>query len=281
MSASRVFGEAAALLGDDALSLTAIEDEVLALCRRELPTGAHIDSHVHIGRDSDGHGLGVDDLVADLDRAGIERAVCFPPNDPGEDGTFRDANDVVLAAAAAFPDRIIPFARVDPERGATAEIARASEKGARGLKLHPVAQRFRPESDASVAAVRAASTLGWAVVIHAGFGARRLAEPIAALADATPGANLILAHAGRGDAAGLAELARGRDGVWFDTSLASLVDVVELPPSRLLFGSDRPYGEHASAIQLLALARRLAGWDDDEMRAILGGNARRLIRVEP
>ncbi len=281
MSASRVFGEDAARLGEAALELTSLEDEVLALARRELPTGAYLDSHVHLGRDVDGHELTGDQLVSDLDRCEVARAVCFAPNDPGEDGAFRAANDLVLAAASAHPDRIVPFARVDPGRGAEAEISRMAGHGARGLKLHPVAQRFRPESEESVAATRAATELGWPIVIHAGFGARRLARPIAELAESVPGAVLILAHAGRGDAAGLADLARRHEGIWFDTSLATLVDVVGLPPARLLFGSDRPYGEHASALQLVALARHLAGWTDDEARAVLERNAAGLIGDAP
>lgn len=277
MSASRVLGEDAALLGEAALELTGLEDEVLALARRELPAGAYVDAHVHLGVDADGHELTADDLVADLDRTGTSRAICFAPNDPGPDGTFLAANDLVLAAAASQPGRIVPFARVDPAHGAVEEIARAARHGARGLKLHPVAQRFRPEGEEAVAAVRAASELGWPTVIHAGFGARALARPIRQLANAVPEANLILAHAGRGDALGLAALARDHGRIWFDTSLATLVDVVGLPSSRLLFGSDRPYGEQASALQLVALAARLAGWSDSESRAVLGKNAETLI----
>lgn len=279
MSASRVLGEDPALLGEAALALTALEDEVLALARRELPSGEYVDAHVHLGVDADGHALTADDLVADLDRTGTARAICFAPNDPGPDGTFSAANDLVLAAAARHPERIVPFARVDPARGATEEIARAARHGARGLKFHPVAQRFRPEREEAVAGVRAASELGWPTVIHAGFGARALARPIRELAEAVPEADLILAHAGRGDARGLAALAQDHERIWFDTSLATLVDVVGLPPSRLLFGSDRPYGEQASALQLVALAARLAGWTDDESRAVLGKNAEGLIEA--
>jgi predicted TIM-barrel fold metal-dependent hydrolase len=281
VSASRIFGEDAAGLGEAALELTAFEDEILSLTHRELPSGSYVDAHVHLGRDADGHELSADDLVADLDRTGVSRAICFAPNAPGSDGAFTDANDLVLAAAGSHPERIVPFARVDPGHGAPEEIARTAKGGARGLKLHPVAQRFRPEAEESIAAVRAASELGWPTVIHAGFGARALARPIRELAEAVPDATLVLAHAGRGDARALAAVAREYPGIWFDTSLATLVDVVGLPPSRLLFGSDRPYGEQASALRLVALAGQLAGWTDDESRAVLGRNAEILIGAGP
>jgi len=55
-------------------------------------------------------------------------------------------NDDVLAAAAAHPDVLIPFASVDPTRGPTAldEAQRLIRAGARGFKLHPPLQQFEP-----------------------------------------------------------------------------------------------------------------------------------------
>jgi predicted TIM-barrel fold metal-dependent hydrolase len=158
-------------------------------------------------------------------------------------------------------------------------MARAAREGARGLKLHPVAQRFRPEDPATVLVVRAAAARGWPVLIHAGFGARALAGPIAELADAAPEATLILAHGGRGDARALARVAATRPRVMFDTSLAALPDLVQLPPGRLCFGSDRPYGEHAGALHLVGAASRLAGWSEAELRGVLAGNMRRLLEA--
>lgn len=277
MSDEPVFGESPAALGDAATPLGLIEDAVLERAGQGMPGGPRVDAHVHIGRDADGHALDVDDLLRDMERCEIDRAICFAPNDPGDDGSFRNSNDLVLAAAVQHPQRVIPFARVDPHRGALREIARAAELGARGLKLHPVAQSFKPEAPEAIACVRDAAERGWAVVIHAGFGARPLAAAIAELSSAAPEARLVLAHGGRGDAAALAELASERSGLFFDTSLASLVDTVALPPERLLFGSDRPYGEHASALHLVTLARELAGWSDAEAKAVLAGNALRLL----
>jgi predicted TIM-barrel fold metal-dependent hydrolase len=269
----RHFGEAAgelAAAGVDTLALAAMEhalEERLALPRTRI-----VDAHVHLGRDADGHALAAADLVADLERWGVARAVCFPADEPGEDGTFRAANAAVVAAAERHPGRIVPFCRVDPGRGWEPELGRAAAAGARGLKLHPVAQSFRPEGPEAVAAVAAATELGWPVLLHAGFGARRLAEPMRALADAVPDARLILAHGGRGDARALAAAFAGEERVRFDTSLAALPDLVALPPSRLCFGSDRPYGEHATALQLVALAARVAGWSEAELAGVLGAN---------
>jgi predicted TIM-barrel fold metal-dependent hydrolase len=280
----RVWGEEAAVLeraGADVGGLAALEGELersLGLPGRE---GA-IDAHVHLGRDADGHRLDAAALMADLDRWGIAAAVCFAPNDPGPDGQFGAANAGVLEAARRAGGRIVPFCRVDPSRpGAARAMDRAGAGGARGLKLHPVAQRLRPEDPAVADVVREATARGWPVTIHAGYGARPLAGPIGALLDAVPGARLVLAHAGRGDARAVARLVAERPGVMLDTSLAALADLVELPPQRLCLGSDRPYGEHATALRLVGLAARVAGWTPGAVAGVLGGNARALLDPVP
>ena len=68
-----------------------------------------------------------------------------------------------------------------------------------------------------------------------------------------------------------------REGVLLDTSLADLADVAALPPERLVFGSDRPYGEHGTALLLVARAAQVAGWSADQVAAVLRGNAEALL----
>ena len=52
------------------------------------------------------------------------------------------ANDRVIAEAEAWDGRLVPFCRVDPNAEAVAEAERCLERGARGIKLHPRAERF-------------------------------------------------------------------------------------------------------------------------------------------
>ena len=63
-----------------------------------------------------------------------------------------------------------------------------------------------------------------------------------------------------------------------DTSLAILADVAALPPERLVFGSDRPYGEHATALRLVVARRpaRRAG-APTQTAGVMGGNLRRWL----
>lgn len=281
MPATRLWGEDEALVaraGGRVDALRRLEDALAAGLAGMAGRDGAVDAHVHLGLDADGHRLDAAGLLADLERWGIARAVCFAPDDPGPDGLFAAANGAVLEAARQAGGRIVPFCRVDPlAAGAAGAVERAAAGGARGLKLHPVAQRFRPEDERVAAVVRDATARGWPVTIHAGYGARPLAGPLGELLDAAPGARLVLAHAGRGDARAVARELAGRPGVMLDTSLAALADLVALPPERLLFGSDRPYGEHGTGLMMVARAAEAAGWSDDQVAAVLGGNARELL----
>lgn len=274
------------LLGQDVAVLRSAGADVDALARIEewarrsvvVPDGTEVvDAHVHLGVDRDGHTLSAADLIADMDANGIHRAVVSPADEPGPGGDFCESNGRVLEAAVNHPGRLIPFCRVDPAIGAAAALGEARSGGARGLKLHPVAQGFAPEGKECVAMVRLATDLGWPVLFHAGFGARALGPAFAALLEQVPDARVILAHGGRGDHRALAALAAAYPEVVFDTSIAALPDLATLPPERILFGTDRPYGDHAQALHLVGAAARVAGWDATAMHGVMGANLLRLL----
>ncbi len=268
----RLLGQDAAVLAAAGADIDALR-EIEAWARRAVvvPDGAQVvDAHVHLGIDRDGHALAAADLVADMDANGIAASVAFPANEPGVDGDFREANGRVADAAVAYPGRIIPFCRIDPTLPIGRVLADADATGVRGVKLHPVAQRFHPEGDECVSVVREATDRGWPVLFHAGFGARPLGDAFARLIDQVPDARLILAHGGRGDHRALAAATAGHPGVLFDSSIAALPDLVTLAPERIVFGSDRPYGDHAQALHLVGVAARVAGWDDTAVRGVLG-----------
>ena len=127
--------------GEDPAQLAAAGLPVEELAARErdleaglgLPDGERWDAHAHLGRDADGHALTAEGLLADLDRWGFAGAVCFPANEPGEDGQFAGANRRVLEAAAASGGRLVPFCRLDPGLPWEEALATAADAGARGL----------------------------------------------------------------------------------------------------------------------------------------------------
>src|SRR5215217_5608350 len=97
------------------------------------------DAHTHIGADDpDGVRQSPDELLTLLAHADA-RAAVFPMHEPAG---YPPANDRVLEAAARSDGRLIAYCRVDPRDDAVAEARRCLDAGARGIKLHPRAERF-------------------------------------------------------------------------------------------------------------------------------------------
>ena len=80
-------------------------------------------------------------------------------------------NEEVAQAAAANPDVLIPFASIDPARGA-AGVAMArrlvTEHGVRGFKFHPSVQAFYPNDRSVYPLYAAIEELGVPALFHTG-----------------------------------------------------------------------------------------------------------------
>lgn len=247
-----------------------------------LPAFTPIDCHTHIGRsDPDGFHSERIELERALER--IEaRGVVFPMHEP--DG-YRRANDRVREEAAASDGRLTPFCRVDPHADAAAEAERALDAGARGVKLHPRAERFRLVEPAVADVFRAAAERRLPVLVHAGRGIPALGRDALALCERFPDAPLILAHAGVSDLSWLWRHAPDHPSLLFDTAWWHPSDLLALfclvPPGRLLFGSDAPYGTPlASAVATLRCALQ-AGLTGDQAAVVMGAQMERLLAAEP
>jgi uncharacterized protein len=80
-------------------------------------------------------------------------------------------SDEVAAACAEHADVLIPFASVDPWRGAAAvRRARwlAQAHGVRGFKFHPSLQAFRPDDRMAYPLYEALQELGMVALFHSG-----------------------------------------------------------------------------------------------------------------
>ena len=263
---------------DTAIALQCWLDPLL----NALPGLTIVDAHTHIGADcDDGMAFAPDQLTASL--AALDaRAVTFALH---AEGGYRPENDAVLNAAAASSDRLVPFCRLDPHADPRGEGARAIAAGARGIKLHPRAERFTLSHPGVEAVFALAHEHHLPILIHAGRGIEPLGADALRLASAYPRATVILAHAAITDLAWITDALPAHPNVLFDTAWWNPVDVVALfalaPPGRILFGSDTPYGDPALNAVITLRCARAVGLDDNQIRSVMGGQLERLLIGEP
>jgi uncharacterized protein len=268
---------------EHARSLITTYDEQM---RAELPAEVEIfDAHVHLGNDIDGMSGLYEELEAVHSRYGISRAFMFCMDEPDREPAFRAPNDRTLAFAERSGGRLIPFVRLDlTGEGPIEEAERCLDRGARGIKLHPRAQRFQLNDERLVPVFALAAERRVPILIHGGRGLPPIADHLARLVEQYPEAQLIVAHAGIADLAGLAGRLGGKSGVFFDTSVWSPLDLLDLhrlvPPEQILYASDYPYGQQPASLLISVRTARLAGFDDGQLRDLLAGNANRILAGE-
>jgi predicted TIM-barrel fold metal-dependent hydrolase len=266
-----------------AQALIAGYDEELA---RELPEGAQVfDAHVHLGHDIDGFTGVYEELERICDRYDVSRCFVFCMDEIDRHPAFRAANDRTLAYAERSGGQLIPFVRLDLAEGPIEEATRCLDAGARGIKLHPRAQRFLLNDERLAPVFAIAAERGVPILIHGGRGLPPIADNLARLVEAYPEAKLIIAHAGIADLAELAERFGGKAGVFFDTSVWSPIDLLSLyhlvSPEQVVYASDYPYGQQPSSLLISLRTARIAGFDDHQRRMMLSGNANRIADGEP
>ncbi len=253
--------------------------------REQLPPGADIfDAHVHLGDDIDGMAGRFDELITGMERYGVSRAFMFCLDEPDRHPAFTAANDRTLAYAARSEGKLVPFVRLDLTEEPIEEAQRCLDLGARGIKLHPRAQRFLLTDERLAPVFAIAAERGVPILIHGGRGLPPIAEELRRLVDDHPGAQLIIAHAGIADLGNLAACFAGKRGVFFDTSVWSAVDLLDffhlVPPEQVVYASDYPYGRQPNSLLLALRTARIAGFTEDEVRDMLAGNANRIANGE-
>jgi len=266
-----------------AQSLIAGYDEELT---RELPENAEIfDAHVHLGHDIDGMTGVYEDLDRINERYGISRCFMFCMDEVDRHPAFRAANDRTLAYAERSGGWLIPFVRLDLSEEPIDEATRCLDLGARGIKLHPRAQRFLLNDERLAPVFELAADRGVPILIHGGRGLPPIADHLHRLVERYPGSQLIIAHAGIADLGSLAGYFAGMAGVFFDTSVWSAIDLLSLyhlvSPEQVVYASDYPYGQQPSSLLIAIRTAHVAGLDDAQLRMMLSGTANRIAAGEP
>ena len=181
---------------------------------------------------------------------------------------------------------MIPFVRLDLTEDPIDEAKRCLDRGARGIKLHPRAQKFLLDDERLAPVFAIAAERRVPILIHGGRGLPPIADNLARLVDAYPEAQLIIAHAGIADLSGARRSLRGQGRrllrhVGVEPDRPARASSTSCRPSR---SSTRPTTRTAQQPQSLLIAlrtARVAGLDEAQIVELLAGNANRIADGEP
>ena len=252
------------------------------------------------------HGVAVNLLSVDLFR--LEAVSMLPSDLQGEDrelaikeidetiaDRFRDFNRWLLDAVAGV-QQITPFVGVDPTALTPQEnvehLRDMAERGARGIKLHPVVQQLEPNDPRMHPVYEACRDMGLTVLSHTGSakGGETYADPngFAPVLEGFPGLKVLLAHLGGGRWRQTAELAAAFPDLVFDLceiiawtgapnaptkeQLAGLIQ--QVGPERVMLGTDFPWYDLDRTVDQVM---DLPGLGTEQKEGILGANAVRLL----
>ena len=251
------------------------------------------DAHTHMGPGLRMHSyeLALDtirgeDLIAALDRAGIDRACTFAPLIEGgefEDPNYEQSNRAICQACRRYPDRLVGYCRVNPHWGEDAliEMRRChDEYGFHGLKLHPDWEYFAANSPIVQPLAAQCEEYGWPIFLHSGYYPLSHPTLMLPLAKRFPRVTLILAHLGYRHTSDAILVALECPNVYLETSAnstqAAIAECIRrVGPDRVLFGSDIPYTLPEDVVRKIAL---LPGLTEEARAKIMGGNMVRILQ---
>jgi len=241
------------------------------------------DAHNHVGeQDPSGFSATLAELEGSLRIAG-GRSVVMPLADP--DG-YAEPNKACATAAESSDGLLTAFTRLTPDEHPADMLDEGLGSGARGVKLHGSSDEFSLEDPRLEEVYRRADAEHLPVLVHAGPELDEVGGPALRICHRYPGLRMILAHCALTDLGWIWKHVPATPNLFFDTSWwtpAHLMALFRLvPPGRILLASDLPYASPLSgALGTLRCAWQ-AGLDEDQVRAVAGGQLQRLVdRDEP
>jgi hypothetical protein len=227
-----------------------------------------VDVHTHIGGPGDSAG----DMVAEMDRLGINSAITFH----SITSDYEYGNDAVTAAVSQFPDRLVGLSIVNPHyhTEVESELERARVNGLRGIKIIADYQKYPSDGPNLFPAFEYAHEHRWIMLSHE-WGMPLFLDNLAT----TFGNACFIV--GRFTPA-YADLIKSHDNIFQCTTgatrfgdIKALTEVI--PAEKIVFGSDYPNLPIMFSMGPILYAKI----DDDDKRKIIGLNSRGILERWP
>jgi predicted TIM-barrel fold metal-dependent hydrolase len=229
----------------------------------------------------------LENMRTTMDEAGIWKTVCMPipPH-----VTFDD-----LHAAQQQDEGVIPFTGFDPraEYDVEAALRRDVERGAKGMKLHPIIQNEALTSRRTYEAVEAFAPYELPILFHSGVATYYLKKESYRqnpehgnihygrdLVEDFPQVTFIFGHSGLREVTDVLRWIPKHPNAYVEISFMNPENIRELVgafgPERVLFGSDWPWAKRTTAVK--AIEEALAG-EKALQSMICYENAARILKM--
>jgi uncharacterized protein len=249
-----------------------------------------VDADCHISsRKFDGLAITAPELVALMDRAGVDKALVWLK--PPYNKDIAPENRAVHEAAQAYPDRLLPFGWTNPRLGhlaASDAIKQCFEEyGFLGIKFNGAQDGYVIDDESVLPLIEQAAAYDKVIGFHIGADFYENTHPyrLGRIAERFPETRFLMIHMG---GAGLPNLSRSAIEVAAQhpnilligsaiDEWAILMAIRHLGADRVAFGSDTPFGYmHVRLAMYQALLRDHAGPERD---LVLGGNLCRFLNL--
>ncbi len=243
-----------------------------------------VDGLTFLGESLFGYRATTSELLARMDEAGIDRAIVCPVRPRGYH--LGPANEHVADAVRDHPDRLVGFARVDPNLGEGAvreALSALGQLGLSGLFLHPWEETFRVSASLVDPVVEVARERHVPVIVAAGYPWLSEGLQVGELARRFPEVTFIATNGGQINISGLGQtdvelalescpnLLVQTAGVYREDFLEGVA--ARFGPERLVFASGFPLMNPRLELRRVEWAH----FDDAVKAAILGGNLSALL----
>jgi predicted TIM-barrel fold metal-dependent hydrolase len=272
--------------------------EPLAILKGDMDWGVDVDT---VWPD---YTVDVPKVLEMLRTSKVDMAVVLPIDfnlvEPARMG-IREYNTWVFESCAPFPDKMIPFIGVDPQRGVEALKMLehfTSKYDAMGVKVYP-STGWYPDEERVRAFMDLVNDLGLTVISHAGAAWGSLDEKFSeprfweGVLDEYPDTNIILAHLGGKWRSQVFELCLQYPNCYTDcsalqgwlpsdpeTALSRLKELAKRIPDKVSFGSDFPLFDLSYESPQWVRFVREQPWADEDIKAkLLGGNMRKVLGI--